>query len=260
MRGQSKTRILLYLRMRKRSVGFILAAVLMSTCATAQFNDSVNHYFNIAATGNLNRTNSGTTYLFNNAAKFNINKKHIAVNNGINYIYGQNPSQKTNNDFLAASNIDFLKGVHKIYYWGLASYEHSFSLKVDHRLQAGGGVGYTFVNRPGSNLVISDGLLFEATDLMQPDKFDRTSYSTVRNSLRIKYQFLLWNFMTLEGTHFVQNSLSALRDYIIKSNTGISMKIYGALNLTMLVNYNRLNISETENLLMSYGLSYEKYF
>src|SRR5688572_29601667 len=134
----------------------------------AQFSDTVNYYINFAGTGNLNRTNTGSTYLFNNAMRFQIDKKKFSINSMASHIYGKNPTLKTNDDFLAILNLDILKGVQKFYYWGLTSYEKSFSLKVDNRFQAGAGVGYTFVNNDKANLELSDGILFETTDLGIP--------------------------------------------------------------------------------------------
>ncbi len=143
-------------------------------------------------TGNLNRTNTaGSTYLLNNALQFQVNKKKFSINSLASHIYGKNPTAKTNDDFLGILNLDILKGIQKFYYWALTSYEKSFSLKLDNRFQAGAGVGYTFANTDKANLEVSDGILFETTDLSIPDQRGQTSYQTVRNSLRVKYRFVI---------------------------------------------------------------------
>ncbi len=232
----------------------------MQLAGFAQFSDSVDHYINVAGTGNLNRTNTGTSYLLNNAVRFQIDKKKVSLNSMASYIYGRNPTGKTNDDVLAILNVDFLKGVQKLYYWGLISYEKSFSLKVDSRFQAGVGVGYIFVKNKNANLEVSDGFLVETTDLSIPDKHDRTSYQALRNSLRVKYRFVINDIFRIDGTHFFQPSLTDGKDYILKLNTGVSVKLYKWLNFTSTFNYNRQNITATENLLMTYGLSFEKFF
>ena len=246
----------------KWALGPVLLFLFISVSlpCLSQFSDTVNYYLNVAGTGSLNRTNTGTNYLLNNSAKFQIDKKKVSLNSMVGYVYGKNPTAKTNDDFLAVMNLDVLRDLQKLYYWGLASYEKSFSLKVEDRFQAGAGIGYTVINNPKSYIQLSDGLLFETTDLAQPDQRGRTSYQTVRNSLRLKFRFLIGNIFKIDATDFFQHSLADTRDYIIKMNTAASVKVYRSLNLTMAFNYNRQNITATENLFLSYGISFEKYF
>jgi hypothetical protein len=227
----------------------------------SQFNDTVNYYANFSGTGNLNRTNTtGTTFLLNNAFQFQINKKKVSLSSMASHVYGRNPTLKTNDDYLAILNLDILKGVQKFYYWGLTSYEKSFSLKVDNRFQAGAGVAYTFVNNAKANLDVSDGFLFETVALSIPDQRGQTSYQTARNSLRVKYRFLIKDIFRFDGINFYQPSLSDGTDYILKLRESFSIKLYKWLSFTTSFNYNRQNITATENLLFTYGLTMEKYF
>jgi hypothetical protein len=233
----------------------------MQQAVFAQFSDTISHYVSFSGTGNLNRTTpGGTTYLLNNAVKFQIDKKKISLNSMASHIYGKNPTSKTNDDLFAVANLDVLKGVQKFYYWALTGFEKSFSLKVDSRFQAGVGVGYTFVNTGNANLEVSDGFLYETSNLGVTDKLGRTSYQTIRNSLRLKYRFIIKQIFRFDGIHFYQPSLSDGDDYILKLNTSFSVKLYKWLNFTTAFNYNRQNITSTENLLITYGLSLEKYF
>jgi hypothetical protein len=156
--------------------------------------------------------------------------------------------------------VDILKAVQKFYYWALTSYEKSFSLKVDNRFQAGAGVGYSFVNNKKANLEISDGFLFETVALSIPDQRGQTSYQTVRNSFRLKYRFIINDIFRFDGIDFFQPSLSDGQDYILKLSTNFSIKLYKWLSFTTSFNYNRQNITSTENLLFTYGLTMEKYF
>ena len=234
---------------------------MMQLAGFSQFSDTVHYYVNFLGTGNLNRTNTaGSTYLLNNALQFQVNKKKFSINSMASHIYGKNPTAKTNDDFLGILNLDILKGVQKFYYWALTSYEKSFSLKLDNRFQAGAGVGYTFLNNDKANLELSDGLLFETTDLSIPDANGQTSYQTVRNSLRLKYRFVIKDIFRFDGNNFYQPSFSDGNDYILKLRANFSVKLYKWLNFTTSFNYNRQNITNTENLFLSYGLSMEKYF
>ncbi|MBO9572438.1 MAG: DUF481 domain-containing protein, partial [Chitinophagaceae bacterium] len=156
--------------------------------------------------------------------------------------------------------VDMFKSSHKLYYWGLATYEKSFSLKVDNRFQIGAGIGYSLLSKPTASLVLSDGLLYETSSLSKADLRGITDYETIRNSFRIKFRFLIKDLIKIEGSDFLQNSLSDGDDYIIKSNTSVSVKIYKWLNLAMVLNYNRQNITATENLLVTYGLTFDRYF
>jgi hypothetical protein len=254
---------MLYLTMTKTMRRICMIAICLCTMQQTgftQFSDTVNYYINFSGTGNLNRTNTGTTYLLNNAMRFQIDKNKFSINSMASHIFGRNPTLKTNDDFLTILNLDILKSVQKFYYWGLAGYEKSFSLKVDNRFQAGAGVGYTFVDSPRANLELSDGFLFETTDLGIPDRTGRTSYQTVRNSLRLKYRFVIRDIFRFDGINFYQPSISDGRDYILKLNTNFSIRLYKWLHFTTSFNYNRQNITSTENLLISYGLGLEKYF
>lgn len=246
----------------------VKSALMLSICLCmmlpagfAQFSDTVHYYTNFSGTGNLNRTNTtGSTYLLNNTLQFQVNKKKFSINSLASYVYGKNPNAKTNDDILGILNLDILKGVQKFYYWALTSYEKSFSLKLNNRFQAGAGVGYIFVNTDNANLEVSDGVMLETSDLSIPDQRGQTSYQTVRNSLRLKYRFVINDMFHFDGINFYQPSFSDGNDYILKLKANFSIKLYKWLNFTTSFNYNRQNITSTENLFLSYGLSMEKYF
>lgn len=127
--GKKSGTSLVYLTPMKTVLCALLIAICMCTlpvAGVAQFSDSVNYYVNFAGTGNLNRTNTGTTYLLNNVLRFQVDKKKFSVNSMASHLYGQNPQSKTNDDFLSIVNLDVLKGVQKFYYWALADYEKAF--------------------------------------------------------------------------------------------------------------------------------------
>jgi len=239
----------------------IVVALVLLVCgyADAQFNDSTHYHVKFATTGIINRTNDAKSFVLNNVLGFQVNKEKLTINSSNAWIYGRQGSRLTNNDFSTALNVDYLKNRQRLYYWGLVTFTTSYSLKINHQLQAGAGIGYNFLNKEQAELVVSDGLLYETSDLTLPQRGD-DQYQTVRNSLRIKYRWTINNLVMLEGVHFWQPSLERLDDYIIRSNSSLSIKLRKWLSLTTALTYNKLSRTGRENLLVNFGLSAEKYF
>jgi hypothetical protein len=242
--------------MRVLSISVLL--LLIQHRVICQVKDSVTYYINFAGTGNINETNSGTSYIFNNALKFNINKKILNINTTNSWIYGENNSSKTNNDFLSVLDVDLFKNTHRWYYWALAGYEKSFSLKINDRVQTGLGVGFNALSREKATIVLTDGILYEASYLSELDVYGRNRYETLRNSFRLKYKFKIRDFISIDGVNFLQNSFSDKDDYIIRSTTNLSIRLYKWLSFTAALTYNKLNLTDRENLLFNYGLMIEK--
>ncbi|MEJ7740943.1 MAG: DUF481 domain-containing protein [Chitinophagaceae bacterium] len=121
------------------------------------------------------------------------------------------------------------------------------------------GIAYNIIDRKNAWLNISDGILFEKSDLLINNS-QRETDNTFRNSLRIRYRWVITEIIVFDGTNFLLNALADNRDYIIKSNNTVSIKLRKWLSLTGSVNYNKLNRTNRENLLMTYGIMMEKYF
>jgi hypothetical protein len=237
-------------------------AVLVIVCAlplSAQFNDSVNYYVNLAATGIINRTEAANSYVFNTQLRANANKNDFYLNSTHSWIYGQLNRLLSNNDFTSTFDLNYRKDSSRVTYWALANFDKSYSLKINRRYQAGGGVSYDFIRRGDDRVNISNGLLYESSDLRLSDTVNN-EYKTWRNSLRLKYRFGIKELIVLEGVHFLQNSLSLKSDYIIRSNTTLAIKIYRWVSLTGALTYNKLNRLKRENLLFTIGIGFEKYF
>jgi Protein of unknown function, DUF481 len=231
---------------------------LMFQKSFGQQPDSTYH-LGFTGTGNLNKTNTGTSYIFNNALRASYSKNIFNLNSFFSWIYGENPDKKTNNDFLAVVDFDFFKKNHKWYYWGLTGYEKSFSLKIQNRFQAGGGLGYNLLDKQNALIVLTDGLLYEKSELREVDIYNRFRYETLRNSFRLKYKFTINEIIVIEGSHYLQNSFSDGQDYIIRSNSHIGFKLTKWLNINTGLVYNKLNLTNKSNLLFTYGISIEKY-
>jgi len=233
--------------------------IFLSLVSFGQFNDSTHHHFSFASSGTINKTQETSSYVLTNATWYEVNKKRIGFNAGASWIYGQQDRKLSNNDVSFSSNLDYLKNVQKLYYWALLNFDESYSLKINYRVQSGIGLGYTFVNNPALNLVVSDGFLYESSDLTDP-VLGKDVYQTVRNSFRVKYKWSFKNTVILQGTNFIQPSLLSLKDYILKFNNQLSVKLNKWLSINAAMAYNKISRTNRQNLLITYGIAVDKYF
>lgn len=242
-----------------KRTGLTLFLLLSATGLYAQFNDSTFYLAKYSTTGIVNRTNENSSFAFSNAVRFGISKNRIALNSNNNWVYGQQQKRLTNNDFSTALDFNWYTKKRKIYYWGLGSYETSYSLKVNNRTQAGLGGAYSFVDTKGLFINLSDGILYEFADLKLTDSTNDV-YSTFRNSFRFRFHYIYKERVVIDHVSFLQNSLSQQSDYIINTNTSISFKLAKWISLTGALKYNKVNRNKRDNLLLTFGLTAEKYF
>lgn len=236
-----------------------LLMVLAGHVSFAQFNDSTNHYINYASTGIINKTNDGNSYVLNNSVKFNIYKKNYSLNTTNVWIYGENAENLTNNDFSSVIDFNLFKSDRHIYYWALVNYEKSFSLKIDNRIQAGAGIGYYIIDKENFVLQLSDGLLYERSELFDAEQ-NKFGNEILRNSFRLKFRFVINETITFENSDFIQHSLSDHRDYILRSTTSLSVRLLKWLSFNVSLDYNKLSATDRENLIGNVGLRIERYF
>ena len=242
-----------------KRIAILVSVALYSLVAAAQFSDSVHHYIGYATTGVINKTNDGSSYVLTNSLKFNINKKSVRLNSTNNWIYGEQQQRLINNDFTSTLDFNLYKTFPHFYYWGLANYDKSYSLKIINRLQSGLGVAYNVVEKENAWLNLSDGILYETSNLRINDSSTQI-VKTLRNSFRLRYRFVINEVIVFDGLHFFQNSLSDKNDYIIKSSGNLTFKIRKWLGLTTSATYNRNQRTDRENLLITFGLTADKYF
>lgn len=238
---------------------FFIAVNFISPAVFSQFNDSVHHHFSFASTAIYNKTNEVSFFVLNNNAGYEINQKKVSFNTAVSWIYGKQQKKLSNNDVSAFANVDYLKEVQSLYYWALVNFDESYSLKINYRFQSGLGIGYTFVNSPHLNLELSDGFLYENSDLNDP-VLGKDVYQTIRNSLRLKYRWSYKNVFSLQGTNFVQPSIISFGDYILKFNNQLSVKLNQWLSINASAVYNKISRTNRENLLITYGVTVNKYF
>lgn len=236
-----------------------ISILLIPFTTHAQYSDSVHHFAGLTAMGNINKTNNNTTYLFNNGLSFGIKKKAYSLSSSSSWIYGQVQQTTTNNDFSSTLNMDLYKVVPVVYLWGLGSYNTSISLKINDQFQAGGGIAYNIIDSKNARINISDGLLYEHSDIYLADTI-RDVYSTVRNSFRFLFRFNINGIFSIGSTSFIQNSFTLRSDYIIRSNLNMDIKLNKWLSFVTGVTYNRFNRTGKENTIFNYGLTAQRYF
>lgn len=123
----------------------------------------------------------------------------------------------------------------------------------------GVGGAYNLVDEKDFFVNLSDGILHEFANLtLTVASSDR--YSTFRNSFRFRFRYVYKDRVTFEGVSFVQNSLQTKSDYIINSTTSISFKLMKWISLTSALKYNKVNRNNRDNLLLTFGVTAEKYF
>lgn len=253
------THYLIYRKVLMKRIIVLLISMLCCKLVSAQFSDSVHYYLKYASTGAVNKTREANSYLLNNSFKVGVSRKKIALNANGGWVYGKQDHVPTNNDYVFALDFNIYKAERQLYYWGLATYDKSLSLKINDRLQTGAGVAYNFFDSKTAYLSLSDGILFEKSDLFLEDTIHDV-YHTFRNSLRLSYKWVIRDVIIIDGTHFLQHSLSHGNDYNIRSNSNLSILLRKWLSITASLTYNKLSRTRRENLQINYGVTVEKYF
>ncbi|WP_346236848.1 DUF481 domain-containing protein [Niabella insulamsoli] len=237
----------------------VFITLIFPLAACAQFTDSTTKFLKLAAGGSINKTKNGSNYLFNNNVQYNIKKKRTVLNSSGSWIYGMSPERLTNNDFTITSNVNLYRHFPEFYYWGILNYTTSYSLNIKHQGQAGVGVAYNFINQPNLWLNISDGFIGELSRIIQGDTA-LINYQTIRNSFRVQFMFKLGNRFTFKTGNLFQPSLEYISDHILSSDSEFTYQLWKGLNLNTRLLYNKNSRTEKENLILTYGMGFEKYF
>jgi hypothetical protein len=243
-----------------------MKALVLSFCsvfliysANGQFTDSARHFVGYSGTGIINNTETSHSHVFRNVFQAGFNYGSTSGNAMFGWVYGKLNKVRSNNDFESAVDIDYRIDSSKFKVWVLGTYDKSLSLKINQRLQAGSGVSYDVYRKGNNRLNISDGILYESSDLLLPGDVNDI-YHTWRNSFRVKYTVHVKQLLQLSGTHFLQNSLSDGSDYNIRSQSALSVKVFSFVSFTTAVTYNKINRLDRQNFLLTVGLAMQKYF
>jgi len=235
---------------------------LAQAADSVHYADTTKYRWSLAATGNINNTNTVSSYLISNAVQVSAMRKKSALNLSTNWIYGAQSGNLTNNDFTSTVDFNMYKSLRHFYYWGLINYNTSLSLRVNNLFQSGGGFGYNILDKKTAVILVSDGILYENGDLYQVHYGGQAGGATIqdryqvfRNSFRLKYRFVIHDRVILEGTELIQHSLATIHNYILNLNASASVKLYKWLNLTAAFNFNKFTRTRSENTLMTFGFT-----
>ncbi len=241
-------------------VAFLSLSVLLfiAVGAHGQFSDSIHNRLQVVSTNSINKTDGGSAYLSNNALRYAVKHQDIQLNFNNTWLYGKQNRALTNNDFSSSLDFNLYKTFPNFYYWGLLNYNTSYSLQVRNQLLSGLGVAYNFFDTDTTYLNISNGILYDASSLIINEH--RTDYQTIRNSLRLSYRFVIRRLLVFSGTNFWQPSLGDGEDFSIRLSNSIGFQLNEWLSINGALVYNRVNLTQRENLLYTYGLNFDYYF
>lgn len=245
--------------MRYRFILSVLMFTLFSGQLQAQYNDSTHYMAAFSATGNFNQTNDGLTMIYNNGLRFGTQFDRFRFNSSGSWLYGKNPQKVSNNDWNALMDFNLISNHPPFYYWGLFNFTSSLSLGINHQFQSGLGVAYRFLDKQNFNFSISNGILYELSNVKTPDA-NELEYRTFRNSLRVRLNYKYKDIVKASGLIFYQPSLNYRNDYIITSNASIQVKIWKWVNLNTAVSYNKVSRTNKENIIFTYGIIAERFF
>lgn len=247
-----------YTGIKKGSILFLF--FLLIHTVSAQYADTMTYHVKAQLAGVFNKTNTTKSFLANNGLQYNMSKERTSINWNGSWIYGKQNGGITNNDFSSIFDYNFFHKKKHAYVWGFAAYDKSYSLKIIDRIQAGAGLGYKLVDTKVLLLDLSDGIIYENSDLDQSADLTARDIETFRNSLRLKYTFNYSTVLVLHGSNYWQQSVETRDDYIIKCYNTLNIKVRKWLSISVVMNYNKINITQRENFLLTYGLTFDKTF
>ena len=233
---------------------------------SSHHSDTAHCHYAYSGTGTINNTNSLQSYVLSNALKLSLAKKSIESNFTNSWVYGKQNQVLTNNDFSSTLDMGLYKTIKHFYYWGMANYNHSVPLLINHQGQAAFGPGYNIIDKKTAILSISDGVLYELNDLYdslygQPggNVFRRDRYNTFRNSAHLLFHWVIDSHYTIDGSAFLQNSFAHWNDdYILRLTGGASIKLYKWISLSAAAGYSRFTRTRGRNTLISFGTTIQR--
>lgn len=240
-----------------RRLLFILVLFGTARCY-AQSADTLVRYVGVTSSGTYNKTVNNSSYLLNNALRFGIKKHDLVMNANNRWLYGAQNDKLTNNDVSSLWDMNLYKTLPHFNYWALLNYTTAYSLKINHQVQGGVGIAYNIIDREALVINVSDGILYDYSDVIATDGPER--YGTFRNSARLHVKWNIKDRVVFRGNCFFQPSLDYGNDYIVKADASLALRLKKWLSLTSAFNYNKMTRTGAENLFITYGLSIERRF
>lgn len=235
--------------------------LLLGTIHSLKANeDSLRHEIHANFSGTINQTSEGSVYQLTHTLNYGYKQERMTFNARAGMIFGQSLGNLTNRDFNVGSDINvFWDDAKKWYAWGLGNGINSYSLKINHQFQVGGGLAWNAIDEKHISLNISDGLVYEQSEIISGEG-ELINYSTLRNSMRINFRYTWKEAITFRTTNYWQPSLTVANDNIITSNTELQIKLWKWVHINSKLQYNMISRTEKENIIFSYGLSLQHRF
>lgn len=243
-------------------IGFI-GCLSEQVIATEISNDTIpaiDHLIELSIGGNYSTASpTKESMIYNNQIGYSVEKNKLQLNAKAHWIYELQNKSLSKNDFNFALDFNFyFQENKKFYVWGLNNYQTSFSLKIKNQYQAGLGLAYELINSNSFFLRISDGLIWEASDIIKSE--EELIYETWRNSLRIQFKYNYTDFLKFAFTSYWQPSLKDFNDQHLKMDASLALKIWKQLDFKLEGQYNLVTATDQRNVLISYGLAYKVKF
>ena len=235
----------------KNKILLIIAIIAHINCDANQDStniDTVKFHSTNTFGGYWNNTNASTTTLYNIGTNCTIGNKKHAIYAISTYVYGTQNKKTSNNDLSVTLNTILGKD-QKIFKWASLQYDHSYSLKIEYRLQSGLGLGYYIIKNKNVNISISDGILYDM-NLYN----DIGSHNVYRNSARAKIS-IKGKVLSFESVTFYQPAITDSRDYVFKTTNTTTVKLKKWLELHMNVTDNIIWITDKQNFLCTFGVT-----
>ena len=227
--------------------------------------DTTRVHYTYTGAGTINDANTLHSFVLSNALKFSLAKKSAELNLNNAWLYGRQNGLLTNNDISSAVDVGLYKTLRHFYYWGLAAYNHSVPLQILQQFQTGAGPGYDFIDKKTAIAGLSDGILYEVNDLYDSlyrpiggNLFRRDRYQTFRHSVHLLVHWVIVDHFTIDGSGFLQNSLSDWSDYILRLNASAAVKLYKWIQFTANAAYSRFTRTRGRDLVIGFGVGIQR--
>lgn len=218
------------------------------------------HTFQINTGGNYSQSSAKkVSMMFNNKLGYSVSKDKLVLNANASWVYETQNKTLSKNDFNFTLDFNYYFNEFKRFYgWGLNNYETAYSLKINHKYQAGVGLAYELIDDDVWFLRLSNGLLWETSNII--DAGEQLLYETWRNSFRLQFRAHYYEKIQFKYTGFWQPSIIDFDDQLLKMNAQLLIKIWKELDFKLEGQYNMVTRTKQENMLFTYGFSYKILF
>lgn len=215
------------------------------------------YHLELSAGGNYSTTTpSKESIMFHHQVGLGLEKKKLELNTKATWIYELQNRSLTKNDFNFTLDFNYyLQENKKFYTWGLNNYQSAYSLKIRSQYQAGVGLAYELINTNHFFLRISDGVLWEASNIIKMEEL--INYATWRNSLRIQFKYGYKDLIHFNYIGYWQPSLMDFQDQQIKMTASLNIKIWKQLDFKIEGQYNLVTATHQSSTLLVYGVAYQ---